>query len=772
MRESEETARVLLNAPRDVALLLDTVGRVLAANANAAKLMGTTPEAITGRSLYDHLDPEVVAIRRARIEEAVRSGTTVQWEDQRRGVRFANTAYPIFDAQGRVARVAIFAQDITDERRLREVQAAIYEISEATQTTGNLDDLYRAIHSIIGRLMNAKNFYIALHDPTTDLISFPYFVDEVDTTPPPFKFGPGMTSYVIRSGKPLLGTPGVLRGLEARGEAKRLGADSIDWLGVPLKVQDKIIGVLAVQSYVVNVRYTGADQEVLSYVSAQVAQAIERKRAEDALRESEERYRTIFQRAPVGVMHYDNGLRITDCNDRYVEILKSSRERLLGLDMNMLTDKRVVLALCEPLRGALGEYDGPYHATTGAATPFVSIRTAPLHRQDGATVGGIAIVADMTEHKRLEDQLRQSQKMEVVGNLAGGVAHDFNNLLQAMLNNAQLLLRQSDDAEKVLAVVRELEEQINRGASLTRQLLLFSRRETVKPERLDLNDVVREATQMLQRLVRENIAFAIELAPEALMVEADRGQLQQVLLNLTLNASDAMGEGGRLLVRTDAADGNEVCLSVADTGHGIPDAIRDRIFEPFFTTKEPGRGTGLGLSVVHGIVTGHGGRIEVQSEVGKGSTITIILPRAASAELAAMPPIPRPLPEVAPGQGERILVVEDEAGVRDGLRDILINLGYDVAAAGSGEEAKALPEDRPFDLLLTDLMLPGAMGPQVATELQQRWPALKVILMSGYTEDEAVRDRISAGVIRFLQKPFDMGTLAEEVRFVLGRPRP
>ncbi|MFI5167563.1 MAG: PAS domain S-box protein [Thermoanaerobaculales bacterium] len=493
----------------------------------------------------------------------------------------------------------------------------------------------------------------------------------------------------------------------------------------------------------------------------------DRKQAEEALRESEERYRMLFLRAPVGVLHYDTGLRITDCNDRFVGILESSREHLIGLDMNTLTDQRVLPALREPLRGELGEYDGPYEASTSTAQPFVSMRTAPLHREDGAIVGGIAIVADMTEHRRLEEQLRQSQKMEVVGNLAGGVAHDFNNLLQAMLSHAQLLRRQSDDAARVLSVERELEQQINRGASLTRQLLLFSRRETVKPERLDLNDAVREATQILQRLVRANIALGIELAPEPLPVEADRGQLQQVLMNLTLNASDAMPEGGRLVIRTGARNDKEVYLSVADTGHGIPDAIRQRIFEPFFTTKEPGRGTGLGLSVVHGIVTGHGGRIEVQSAVGSGSTFTVILPRAASGEVAAAQPLPALTPELALGNGERILVVEDEDGAREGLRDILISLGYDVAALASGEEARTLLGGRPFDLLLTDLMLPGALGPQVARELRECWPALKVILMSGYTEDEAVRRGVTAGNVRFLQKPFDMEVLAREVRAAL-----
>ncbi|HQT95801.1 MAG TPA: PAS domain S-box protein, partial [Thermoanaerobaculaceae bacterium] len=620
----------------------------------------------------------------------------------------------------------------------------------------------------------------------------------------------------------------------------------------------------------------------------------DRKKAEAALRESEERYRLLFHGVPIGIFHYDLDLRITDCNDRFVSILQSSRDRVIGLEMSLLHDKRVLPAIRDALTGGHGEYDGPYRATTSSAEPFVSMRTAPLRSEDGAVVGGVGIVEDITQRtrteealreserryrsilqgimeayyevdltgtmtfcndammellgysheeiiglnnraymdaatgkrvyenykrvyetgepirsvgfeyirkdgtpiavelsislmsdvnggpsgfrgivrdvtdrKRLEEQLLQSQKMELVGTLAGGVAHDFNNLLQAMLSQAQLVRRLSHDQGRTAAVILELEQQIQRGAALTRQLLLFSRRETAKPEQLDLNDAVRDATQILQRLVRANIALVIELAPGRLPVEADRGQLQQVLMNLTLNASDAIVEGGRLLIRTGVVDRKEVWLSVEDTGRGIPEVIRERIFEPFFTTKDRGRGTGLGLSVVHGIVTRNGGRIEVESAVGRGSTFKVFLPWVGPGEFSPGEEAPATEPTLALGRSERVLIVEDEDGAREGLRDILALLGYDVTAVESGEEAEKLPEDRPFDLLLTDLMLPGAMGPEVAAGLRRRWPSLKVILMSGYTEDEAVRRGVTSGNVRFLQKPFGMDTLTREVRTAL-----
>ncbi len=663
--------------------------------------------------------------------------------------------------------VATLRRTLAAHARAEALQAAIYEISEAAHQTASLEELYRRIHAIVGRLMEARNLYIALWDRARDVIHFPYFQDEEESTPDPQPPGRGLTEYVLRTGRPLLATPAVFDDLCARGEVESVGAPSLDWVGVPLAVGEEILGVLVVQSYTGTVRYGEREKEILTFVSRQIALAIERKRSEEVLRASEERYRSVVRGAPVGVFHYDLDLRITDCNERFVAILGSTRERLIGLDMRAIRDQRVLPAIERAARGEHGEYVGTYEATTGTGHPYITMRTAPLHGPDAVIIGGVGIVEDNTDQRRLEEQLLQSQKMEAVGSLAGGVAHDFNNLLQAMFTQTQLMQSLAHEPDGVRAAAHELEQQIGRGAWLTRQLLVFSRRETVKPERIDLNAGVRDAAQMLQRLVPANIALEIDPADRGLPVEADRGQLHQVLVNLTLNAVHAMPDGGRLVVRTGAGDESEVWLEVSDTGLGIPEAIRERIFEPFFTTKEMGKGTGLGLSVVHGIVTGCGGRIEVESEVGKGSTFRVILPRveaAAGGPEAATPPAE----ELARGAGERVLVVEDEDAARDGLKQILEGLGYAVTAVGSGGDALELAGRVPFDLLLTDLMLPDVMGHLVARELQARWPALKVIFMSGYSEDEAVRRAVTAGDVRYLQKPFDMPTLARALRTELG----
>ncbi len=794
-----------------------------------------------------------------------------------------------------------------DERtRAEQLRAAVYEISEATQQAGTLDELYAAVHAVVGRFMDTSSFFIALYDPDLDLLTFPYYVSAAIGRPEPFAPGKGLTSHVLRSGQALLGTPEVLEEFRRRGDVHTVGTPSVSWLGVPLTVGDRVIGVLAVQTFTPGARYGERERDVLLFVSRQVGLAIERKRAEEALRfseekfrttlagfseglvlvdeagrviewnaalerifgiaresalgrplwdvewevylperktpemreylkdsvlrtlrdgvlpsvpsetamravdgtirivqqavfvirtgrgnrvgiifsdvterkkaeealrASEERYRMVFQRAPVGVVHYDTSLRITDCNDRFASILRAPRERLVGLDMNTIHDKRLLPAIRAAVQGGFGEYVGAYRGTISGADLAGSLRTAPLRGRSGAVTGAVGIVEDHTEQMRLEEQLRHSQRMEAVGHLAGGVAHDFNNLMQAMLSQAHLLRAADGDAAKVAELAYELEEQVGRGAALTRQLLLFSRRETTRPEPLDLNDVVRDTARLLRRLVRENIAVAIELDAAPLPVMADRGQLQQVLMNLTVNASDAMPGGGRLTITTDASDPHWASLRVADTGHGIPDEIRDRIFEPFFTTKSAGGGTGLGLSVVHGIVSGHGGRVEVTSALGEGSSFEVVLPRADAGESFGVEQAPQDAADVSRGRGERILVVEDEDGAREGLREILASLDYQVAAVASAEEALGLSERRPFDLLLTDLLLPGIGGAQLATTLRRRQPDLEVIFMSGYAQSDALRLDVSAGVVRFLQKPFDMATLAREVRGALDQTR-
>jgi two-component system, cell cycle sensor histidine kinase and response regulator CckA len=508
---------------------------------------------------------------------------------------------------------------------------------------------------------------------------------------------------------------------------------------------------------------------------AAIEDITERKTAEEAVHESEERFRALIQHASDVVVLLQPEGTISYVSPSISSMLGHQPEDVVGrsvLDFIHPDDWPAVLETIQKVVVApeatarvecrMRHSDGSWRAIESAGT----------NQLDNPAVRALVINSrDVSERRTAEEQLRQTHKMEAVGNLAGGIAHDFNNLLQAMLSQTQVLRGQPNDPGEVVAACDELADAISRGASLTRQLLLFARRETVRPERIDLNEAVRDASKLLHRLIRENIAVTINLAEQGLPLDADRGQLQQVLINLALNAADAMPEGGRLVIRTGAGDAHQVWLSLSDSGHGIPEAIREHVFEPFFTTKDAGKGTGLGLSVVQGIVIQHGGRIEVESTVGAGTTFTITLPGAEAGADVAAEEAPIPVLGRVSGAGERILVVEDEEGAREGLLSILTSLGYDVVALGSAEDAGELPAEEPFDVLLTDLMLPGATGPQLARGLLERWPALRVILMSGYAEDEAVRSGVGGGTVRFLQKPFGVDALSREVRAALDEPR-
>lgn len=395
-----------------------------------------------------------------------------------------------------------------------------------------------------------------------------------------------------------------------------------------------------------------------------------------------------------------------------------------------------------------------------------------------------SLTAEIAERKQLEEQLVQLHKMEAIGRLAGGLAHDFNNLLTVIVGYSELLLSALDPGNLLHRHAAAISTAAEHAAALTRQLVAFSRKQLLHPEVLDLNAVITQLEPMLQGLLREDITLVVALAPSLGRVRADRRQLQQVILNLLLNARDAMPLGGTLTLETMNVEWNaraahrqpgmppgpSVRLAVRDTGVGMDAATQSHVFEPFFTTKALGRGTGLGLSTVYGIVMQSGGRIAVDSELGRGTTVTIDLSRVEEA-LAAGPH--GSISTEPSGGGETVLVVEDEAEVRAIARMVLERYGYRVLEAGSGAEALRVCEGQegPVQLLVADVVMPGMSGPEVARRLTRTYPELKVLYMSGYTDDAIVRYGVSERGTAFLQKPFTSEALARKVREVLDAPR-
>ncbi|GMV21806.1 MAG: hypothetical protein AMXMBFR57_17550 [Acidimicrobiia bacterium] len=408
--------------------------------------------------------------------------------------------------------------------------------------------------------------------------------------------------------------------------------------------------------------------------------------------------------------------------------------------------------------------------TPDGSVLWVDDRSTVVRDDSGAPLRIDGVLTDITVRKHLEAQFVQAQKMETVGRLAGGVAHDFNNLLTVINGYAEFALMEVPEDHELHGMVKEIHEAGLRAAALTRQLLAFSRRQVVQPVSLNLNSCAEQVQKMLQRLIGEDIRLTFDLEPQIWPVRADAGQIEQVLMNLAVNSRDAMPEGGTLVVTTRnvTEQGDWVLLAVADTGCGMDEATRARIFEPFFTTKKAGQGTGLGLATVYGIVTQAGGRIEVSSTPGRGTTMRIYLPR----EVGGAAEVPQaPSEGIVPGRGERVLVVEDEEALRRIARRILESAGYVVEAAPDGPAALAIlhETDGGFAIVVTDVVMPGMSGHQLLQEIGRRWPQLKVLLASGYLHDAFPERFPLSHEQAFLAKPYSPASLTQRVREVLDR---
>jgi PAS domain S-box-containing protein len=530
---------------------------------------------------------------------------------------------------------------------------------------------------------------------------------------------------------------------------------------------------------------------------AEIERRAVEERAADALQESESRFRAIFEQAAIGMADSSLDARFTRVNQRFCKIMGYSREELFGLTFREIThpddmaqDERIVAELLSGERSSL-TVEKRYLRKDGSvvwANLMLSLRRSPF----GDPLHFVAVVEDITGQKRAEDerrqlerQLLQAQKMESVGRLAGGVAHDFNNHLAVINGYCAMLLDAMGPDDALREQVDEILLAGNRAAALTQQLLAFSRKQVAAPRVISLNDVVAEAGKMLSRLIGDDIEIVAHFDPGLGSVVADPSQMNQVLMNMAINARDAMPGGGRIIIETSNTDLDEgyaaqhagvaagpyVLLSITDTGAGMTQDVAQHIFEPFFTTKDTGAGTGLGLSTVYGIVKQAGGWIWVYSEPGKGSTFKVYLPRAGGAP----EPLPAPVSAAETLRGtETVLVVEDQPEVRRLTLAVLRSCGYRLLEAANGSEALSLSEgySGPIHLLITDVVMPGMAGRELATRLLALRPSLKTLYTSGYTANAIAHQGVLDPGVAYLPKPFSPTQLAAKVREVLLEPAP
>ena len=502
---------------------------------------------------------------------------------------------------------------------------------------------------------------------------------------------------------------------------------------------------------------------------------------EDRLRRANETLRALIEATPLAIVAIDPEEKIFKWNAAAERLLGWSKSEVLGrpLPFEAAGKPGERLTLREVLRPGEPVTLEAIRRKAGGASAELSISAAPLFDDGGKQAGAVAVISDITERKRLEEQLRQAQKMEAVGRLAGGVAHDFNNLLTVIVGYNEMLLNSVASDPRARGHAMEIMQAAEKATALTRQLLAFSRRQVAHPALIDIKPVVTHMSNMLGRLIGEDIELVMITDSPLEMVRADPNQIEQIILNLVVNARDAMPDGGRITIETgiaqlgdeyvrthfDIAPGRYVCISVSDTGYGMTPKVQSHIFEPFFTTKELGEGTGLGLSTIYGIVKQNGGSIWLYSEPGKGSTFKIYLPAVD----AVPEEVTSGCPAVIEGGRETILLVEDENGLREMVEELLQEQGYTVLAAANSYEATQLCSTHrgPVDLLLTDVIMPKTSGQELARRLLGLRRNMRVLYMSGYPAETIVRHGVLKPGAAFLEKPFTPEALAKRVRAAL-----
>ncbi len=557
------------------------------------------------------------------------------------------------------------------------------------------------------------------------------------------------------------------------------------WASVPIQIKDRLVGVLILASTGRNT-FTPKQLDMMGAFANQIGVALEKAALFEQLRRSEERYMDLFENSP-DMNHVVNRAGIiVNCNKTEINRLGYRREELVGESVLKLypvsyqeTARRLLVQMFEEQR-EFAELEEQMVTSRGEVLD-VSVNTSLIYDDQHQPIFVRAVARDITERKKMEAKILHAQRIDSIGNLAGGVAHDFNNILTSILGSTAIMKRKMKKGEPWYRFVDIIETAAKRGSSLTRQLLTFARKSTIQFHPLLVNDVVAETLHLFERSTDKTIAIRTELTPDLAVISGDDGQLQQAILNLLINARDAMPEGGEILVRTSVVtldgeggggmggrSGSYVQISVRDTGVGMDTATQQRIFEPFFTTKDQGKGTGLGLSVVYGVVNGHDGFITLQSEVGRGSEFHLHFPLLKDAD--ALKRTAR-RSAILRGKGN-VLVVDDEEHVAEVIGGMLENLGYTVTVVNSGPDAlkEVRKNPRRFRVIVLDMNMPKMGGRETIERLREIYPEIKILVSTGYGDSSIAPPQFRGHIDGFLQKPYQLEELSLTMRRVLEKP--
>lgn len=764
-------------------------GQLLSVNPALARMCGySSPEEMILR--IQDMSQDLYADPQARVEfkrRMMEHGSVESFEYQLRrkdGARIwvSENARAVRISNGEIVAYEGSMEDITERKRSELERQVTFEIIHAVNVTDNLDDLLYLVYQALRKVLYAENCFVALYEPASGMFHFPFFIDQFDEAPPPQQVGRSCTAYVYRTGRAMLIPQQVFDALAEQGEVELVGTPSPSWLGAPLRTPAATIGVLVVQHYENETAYTERDLEFLVSVGGQIALAIERKRAEEKIRESEARLRVLVEQLPAVLWTVGKDLRFTSALGAGLARLGLKPNQIVGVSLMdyFETNDQTFLPIAAHRRATKGEAVTFHVEWKGGS---YTCHVEPLRTAEGELQGAICMALDITDRKQLEEQLRQAQKMEAVGRLAGGIAHDFNNLLMVIQGYADLMTERLAEGDPLRRNAEQIQTASQRATSLTRQLLAFSRKQMLAPKVLNVQSVVVDMEKILRRLIGEDIQLETSSVPDLGLIKADRSQIEQVIMNLAVNARDAMPEGGRLTIETANVEldkaaahppavlspGKYVMLAVTDNGCGMDAETQAHIFEPFFTTKEKGKGTGLGLATVYGIVKQSGGYVWVYTEPGRGTSFKVYLPRIEDEQTARGRDGKSDAQELPRGS-ETVLLVEDEKGVRELAREYLELTGYTVIAAEDGHTALELAAMHvgPIQLLMTDVVMPGISGRELAGRVKTIRPEIKVLFMSGYTDQAVVHHGILDTDAALLQKPFTMAALAAKLREILS----
>jgi len=754
LRKTESELRAILDATPETIVHIDRKGTVLSANRTACERLQTSKEDFIGHCIYAFFPPEVAENRRRKYDETFVSGKPVSFEDSRAGMVFEQNVYPVFNEEKRVVTLVVFARDITKHKRAEEAlqnsEATFRKLFEFAP-----DGIY---------LIDLEGTFIDGNRAAQKIVG--YKKEEL--------IGSNFASLDLLSPEDL---PKAIENLNENLNGRATGPDEYR-----LKRKDGTQVVIEIMTLPVTIN----NQKAILGIARDIT---ERKRAEEALQISEEKYKDILESIDDGYYEVDIAGNYTHFNDSMARILGYPRDELMGMNNRDYMDednaKMIFQAFNKVYKTGISTkaLDWQLIRKDGSEC-FVETVVSLIKDSGGKGIGFRGVARDVTERKKLEEQLRQAHKMESIGTLSGGIAHDFNNILYMIIGNAELALEDIPERDPVHVNLEEIKAASLRAAGIVKQLLNFSRKAEQEYRPIDAVMVIKEALKFLRSTIPSTIEIRQKIAIKEKIIMADPIQINQVLMNICTNASQAMKKAGGIVEvvvedvtldaqgvegYSDLTAGDYIKITVSDTGPGIDPAIIDRIFDPYFTTKEVGKGSGMGLAVVHGIVKSHNGAITVDSQLGKGTIFNILFPVVTEKPVKKIPAAYE-----MPMGNESVLFVDDEEPIADMTQLMLGRLGYRVETRLNPIEALELFRSKPheFDLVITDMTMPQMTGVKLSEELKHVRSDIPVIICTGHSsliDDEKAKE---LGIAAYVMKPIAMKALAITIRDVLENRGP